>query len=373
MPALEMRTSERRSLKTCVQKWYWSQVEGLVPNRAANPLWFGSAVHEGLADWYRPGLARGPHPAETFDRYLEGNRSVLVTDEDEEQDYVDARSLGKDMLVRYVDHYGMDETWEVIATERAFRVLMKRPAMQLFGRNRPALRDWLAYVGIWDGVFRDLLTGEIWLMEHKTAAGIRVDHLPLDDQAGSYWAVASDILREEGLLGPDEHIAGIRYNFLRKAMADLRPQNERGEYTNLPKKEHYLAALQDDFEVSEKTTLGQLQATAEQAGVVVLGEVSKSQPPAFFERFDVYRSLGERETMLRRIVDEAVFAEAYRRGWLPITKAPSRECGWCQFNRMCQLDEQGDQLSVEEFKESQFTVRDPYAEHQKKSAEIPTS
>jgi len=381
---LEMRTSERGSLKSCAQQWYWSQVEGLAPRRAANPLWFGSAVHEGLASWYRPGLERGPHPVETFDKFLQGERAMIVTNNDEEAEYVNARDLGHDMLNRYVEHYGRDDTWDVIATEKTFRVNIARPARQMFGLDIPAQKRWLRYVGTWDGVYRDLTTGEIWLMEHKTAASIVVAHLPLDDQAGSYWALATVVLRKSGILGPKEEIAGIMYNFLRKAPNDGRPQNSEGQYTNLPKKPNYVEALFNHYGESgadsdemrdwegelPKMTLASLQDMAAIQGLHVLGDPSKSQPPPYFERYPVYRSKGERARMIRRIQDEAFFAEAYRSGDLPVTKAPDKQrCRWCPFERMCQLDESGDQFAVEEFKESQFLVRNPYADHVKKSAE----
>lgn len=364
---LEMRTSERDSLKKCAQQWYWSQVEGLEPIRPANPLWFGSAVHEALADWYLPGKARGPHPAETFTKVLDGERQMIVGGSEEgEAEYVDARKLGIDMLERYVALYGEDPTWDVIATERKLAVVIPRPERKMFGTTIPALRKWLRYRMTWDGIFRDEETGELWLMEHKTAAGIQIEHLPLDDQAGSYWALATKLLRKSGDLGPKEEIAGIRYNFLRKAMADPRPQTPEGMYTNISKKEHYATALDEHYELTGKETLAQLVELAKEVGIKVLGDVSASQPPAYFERTDVYRSPEEVRYMIKRIQDEALFAEAYRNGDLPITKAPDKQrCNWCPFKRMCQLHESGDMISVEEFKATQYKKRDPYEVYRK--------
>jgi hypothetical protein len=366
---LTMRTSERGSLKACAQQWYWGQVEGLEPMRSANPLWFGSAIHEGLADFYRRGTARGPHPSEAFDKFLEGERSMIVTNNEEEAEYVNARQLGHDMLNRYVDFYQGDPSWDVIATERTFRVNIPRPERKVFGVTVPKQAKWLRYVGTWDGVYRDLDTGEIWLMEHKTAASIVEHHLALDDQAGSYWALATIVLRKSGVLKPDEDIAGIMYNFLRKAPDDKRPMNADGLYTNLPKKDDYVAALTPLYELTGAETLQTLQELANDSELTVLGEPSKSQPPPYFQRVPVYRSKGERKNMIRRIQDEGFFAEAYRSGDLPITKAPDKQrCSWCPFKRMCELDESGDQYAVEEFKESQFRKRNPYADHVKKSA-----
>lgn len=366
---LEMRTSERDSLKKCPQQWYWSQVEGLRPNIEATPLWFGSAVHEGLAAWYLPGFERGPHPVETFEKFLEGNRSMVVYDEESEGTYVDARELGIDMLTRYVDLYGTDPSWNVVATEHKGEVILPRPEMQIFGRTRPARKRWLRYNFTWDGIYRDEEDGQLKLMEHKTAASIRLDHLPLDDQAGSYWAVASALLVKQGVLKPGEEIVGINYNFLRKAMQDQRPRNADGYYTNKPLKQHYLDAIEDAMpgQTSGKETIPKLEEIAAHLGIgPVLGDVSKTQPAEYFVREMVYRTRAERRTQIQRIQEEAVFAEAYRGGLLPIVKAPDKQrCSWCKFKRMCELDESGDQDAVESFKETQFHTEDPYLVYQK--------
>lgn len=370
---VELRTSERRALHSCPQNWFWSQVEGLEPKKPRTALWFGFAVHEALAAWYLPGLDRGPHPTETFDAVLEGDRSIRTfKNEEDEAEYVNARELGIDMLEHYIETYGRDEHKFFIATEEQGHAKMFRPEMKLFGRTRPRQNNWLTYHFTWDGVYRDLRDDTLWLDEHKTAASIQVSHLPLDNQAGSYWALATPMLRRKGLIGPNEEIEGIMYNFLRKAMRDTRPRDEQGLYRNKPIKQHYIAALEGidgwDEQTLSKKKLDELESIAAAHMLVVLGEVSKVQPPAWFERFPVYRSVGERQQQIERIKQDAVFAEAYREGWLPVVKSPGKECGWCQFFQMCQLDEQGDQDAVEAFKETEFKLRDPYIVY-RKSAE----
>jgi hypothetical protein len=362
-----MRTSERRDLKGCPQKWWWSNVEGLRTPRSANPLWFGGAVHEALAEWYIPGTTRGEHPAITFDKVLQGERSVLVTNDDEEKEYVDARAMGIDMLNRYVDHWGLEPEKEYISPEYQGFVTFSRHEQVRFGAKIPAVKNWLKYHFTADGVWRNLKTGELWLDEHKTAASIWNDFLPLDDQAGSYWAVIPTVLRKKGLLKDNEDLAGIDYNFLRKALGDERPFiiSEHGVklYTNKPGKQNYLDAIGAAMpgQASGKETIAQLEEIAAHLGIEVNGEVSKSQPPAYFERFPVYRSRGERDTMIERIREEAFFSEAYRNGDLPVTKSPSlMGCRSCQFRRMCELDEQGDYEAVEEFKEFQYIKVDAY-------------
>lgn len=320
-----LRTSERGSFKECPQKWQWGNNEGLAAKRDSNPLWFGQGIHIALAEWYQKGKARGPHPADTWEDFCADEERFIPTEYDEdERKYVEAKALGEAMMEGYVEKYGEDDHWDVIATEQTFRLLIADP------RYRPEpggkLKALVRYVGTFDGVYRDLGTGEIFLMEHKTAAGIMTDHLPLDDQAGSYWYVATRVLRKQGLIGPRESIAGIMYNFMRKALPDDRPTNEKGE------------ALNKD------------------------GSVSKRQSPPNFLREPVWRSSGERKTMERRIQDEALHMEAMRNGTLPIYKRPTRDCSWrCEFYKMCLLHEAG--ADVEEYKEAVYRKRDPYGDH----------
>lgn len=321
-------------------------------------------MHIALADWYQLGFRRGPHPAETFAAVLEGDRDIRVPsdDPDLEAEYIDARDLGIAVLTHYVEYYGVDPDWEVIATEQTFEYWMPKLGLSK-GRH-------IRYLGTFDGVYRDLQTGFIWLMEHKSAAGINLNHLPIDYQAGSYWLVAEYVLRKAGLIGPDEHIRGIMYNFVRKAPPDLRPQDETGAFTNKPTKDHYKAALKEagaPWDVYGTMRLSELQLLARQLKLKVLGEVSKNQPQPHFIRHPVYRSVAERRTQRRRIQEDAWHIDQARRkdetGY-PITKNPTKDCSWdCAFFRMCQLHEQGDTESVEDFKKSLFVVRDPYEDH----------
>ena len=378
----DMRTSERSTLKRCPQKWYWSIVEGLEPLRAANPLWFGQGVHVGLADWYQHGAKRGPHPAITFQKFVEGDRQMRVRPEypEDAAEYVSAVELGVNMLEEYVKDYGKDDNWDVIATEMTFQVWFHYPGTR---------KKWFRYVGTWDGVYRDRSTGEIWLMEHKTAAAIDTSHLPLDDQAGSYQAFANRILRKRGILKPGERIAGVMYNFLRKQMKDTRPQDpSTGLYCNKPTKDDYIAAINAERmkmpnkkggswlgpELTGKEKLEDLQLIARKMDLTVYGPPSARQPASYRHREPVYRSKHEELAILQRIRNEAIFIEGYRNAnpLYPLTKTPSQfgalACSHCQFFRMCQLHEQGDMESVEDFKATLYNIRDPYADHEIKAA-----
>lgn len=321
-----LRTSERGTFKECPQKWWWAYREGLRPLRTKNALWFGIGIHIALAEWYRLGAERGPHPADTWLDYCDDEKRFIPTEmEEDEVKYVEARELGEAMMVGYVEKYGADEHWDVIATEQVFQKKIAHPTLRSPSGKHKVLVD---YRGTFDGVYRDLSTrtGEIKLMEHKTAAGIQTNHLPLDDQAGSYWMVAEYTLKAQGLIRPNEMVQGIEYNFMRKGLPDERPTNELGEYLNKD------------------------------------GSVSKKQPPPLFVRETDWKSAAQRRKMYERIQGEALHMKAMEDRLLPIYKRPSRDCSWrCEFYRMCMADETG--ADVEEYKEAMYTRTDPYADH----------
>jgi hypothetical protein len=155
----------------------------------------------------------------------------------------------------------------------------------------------------------------------------------LDDQAGSYWAIASTILRAEGVLGPKELIEGIMYNFLKKAKQDIRPENANGEKLNKD------------------------------------GSISKRQPKPNFKRELVERSQRERRTMIERIQNEVTWMNAARRRPDILTKTPTDRCHWdCSFYDMCMLHERGGD-DWKQFRDAMYYQEDPYADHRKSAGE----
>lgn len=373
-----IRTSERRTIKRCPQRWYWGWRMGLVPlGSNSDALWLGSLVHVALAKWYcGPGLKRGPHPAETFEalsrdelRFIKQQNKISPNIIEEK--FVPAQELGMVMLNGYVDHWGNDDSWSVIEPERSGQVDIMDPD---YPEQLLAI-----YAFTYDLVYRDLSTDAIWLGEHKTAAAVSTDHLPLDDQAGSYWAVATPHLRNANLIGPKETLAGINYNFLRKSLPDERPRNREGYACNKPGKAEFAAALEDASIYNgidgrgrvvtlDKLSLPSLTQLVEAAGLTVFGEVSKSQPKPLFVREEVVRSARERATQIRRIQGEALLMDAYRHRELPLIKNPTRDCQWdCDFYNMCVLDE-SDPQDAAEYRKAMYVIRDPYADH-RKSAE----
>lgn len=330
-----IRTSERTTEQRCPRKWWWAYREGLKPKgRVADHFWWGTIMHIAFANWYcGPGVARGIHPAETFDRLAADSLRSFKVDgitEEQEEFYVSGRGMGVVLMEEYVKRYGRDERWLVIAPEKTFEFEIPFPDWwDVAERGRKALA---IYNGTADGVYRDAQTGMIWLMEHKSAKSIRVDHLPMDEQAGSYWALIVPSLVKAGVLSPKDQLQGIMYNFVRKGLPDARPVDAEGY------------ALNKD------------------------GGRSKVQPAALFKRHEVRRTRAERKTQLLKIQTQAVRMEMMRRGDLEVDYTPHHSCArFCEFFDMCLLRNQGG--AWQDIKKVAFRQEDPYADHRKSTDE----
>lgn len=322
-PAVELpmvTTSERTSFKRCPQQWWWAYREGLRANTMNDKLWFGIGIHEALASLYLKGTRRNKKFMDTWQRFCDEDEiSISVrtrpNGQVDESLWVEARALGVAMLQGYVDLYDWDRNWDVIYTEEPFQILIPNP--------RDASSDVAVFASTFDGVYRDTDTGYIWLMEHKTAASISTGHLPMDDQGGSYWAVATHVLRDKGVLGKGERINGITYNFLRKSLPSDKPRDAEGYTLNLN------------------------------------GSRSKVQPAPLFMREQVIRTRRELRSQVARIGHEVLVMNEMRDGTVEPWKTPTRDCAWgCAFYNMCQLHEQ--QADWAEFRDALFVVRDPY-------------
>jgi hypothetical protein len=329
-----VRTSERKAWRRCPKAWEWGWVKGLRSGRApATALWFGSGVHEALANYYDGGFYRGEKPSKFFAnwagdeiRQLEMIRSQSEDGIDFEiKEYVDAKELGVSLLDRYIDYYGEDSDKETLAVEQAFQV-------EIVDGPKGNQRVIAIFVGTFDGVFLDHTDGSIYLWEHKTANRVATAFLRLDDQAGGYYAVANIVLHHQGVLNKNERVEGVLYNYLKKQEEDERAQDERGQYLNLD------------------------------------GKVSKRQPGPTFQRELIDRNKNEVATQIRRLRDEVKIMNGMRDGSLPIIKNTAWDCPRCQFFSPCVLEEKNPR-AAREYIAQNYTEYDPYADHRKSAAE----
>lgn len=368
LPALPwVTTSERRSFKRCPWRWHQEYRMGLRSRDISDKLWFGIGIHEALAAYYKPGVKRSADFIDVWRHFVDEDeisraiRTRGATEEWDDTAWVNAKELGEAMLLGHRDFFDYDRNWDVIYAEEPFQILIPHP-------ERPD-EDVAIFTSTFDGVVRDTDDGKVKLIEHKTAASIALGHLPMDDQGGAYWAVATNVLRDKGILGAKERIHGIVYNFLRKSLPDDRPKDADGYATNKPAKAHYQEQLRGYKDAPVNTgSLAALEEYAKEHGIVVLGERSKVQPPELFVRETVWRTTKERATQIKRIGTEVLAMNEFRSGSLALYKNPTRDCSWdCPMYNLCELDER--QQDVKEFREAVFNVEDPYGRYRlRKSA-----
>lgn len=336
-----LRTSERSTFKRCHWKWWWEFEEVLKPKTDVPPLRFGSLVHKALADYYKPGIKRGPKPAASFRKYydqelkLQEQFGFRVPDVEADEIWVEAGTLGEAMLTHYIEHYGADDEWEVIVTEQPFEQIIyqeRRTDKWPYSKREPLF----IYVGILDGIWRNRRSKKLSIVDHKTAKAINVMYLALDLQATGYWTWGLDWIYEKGLLKPNEKPAGMLYNHLRKALPDSRPYElVNGRRVHLNKD----------------------------------GAYSKQQPPAYFVRTPIYRDWHEREEARYQVLAEfndmaRIRAEGSTDQ--PPTAAYKNQgqftCPGCWLFDACELHEIG--ADWHEMLELSTRNWDPYSEHE---------
>ena len=368
-----VRSSERGSFKNCMKQWSWSYVDQIVPlHTDLGAREEGTGIHLAMAEYYIPGRTRGRPMLETWLEWCEETRREAVrTDKGRKawneknlkgvtgkEVFEEMRDRGVHILTEYMKEYGVegvvDPDWEVICREETFAANINNEAIN---------------VGTIDLVVRRLSDNTIWIVDHKTGKGFPNEAwYRIDDQGGSYGAIATQILRRKELIAPNERVKGVIFNFIVKRNADPRPKNADGLYCNKPVKADYVKHfLEDDFDPPyeeaelKKKTLKQLEELAEYWDAEVLGEVSKTQPSKMFDRYEIERTPRQQKKQLQRVVDDVKVMSMARNGQLPILKSPGKLCPYCDFFQLCELDEScGD---TESMISTLFKKRDPYHDH----------
>lgn len=324
-----LRTSERGTFKRCRWLWWNEFVELRKPIEDTPPLMFGSMCHIALKGWYKKGKRRGIHPATGFEAAIEAELERVadatgMAEYEIRERWADRIELGVAMMNHYVETYGKDDEWEVLATELPFQIPVQHPV---------TLTPWFVYTGILDLLMLHRPTNlkEIW--DHKTTKAIKTQYLVMDDQCTSYYSYGVEALINKRLLQPGERgeLNGLRYNFLRKAMPDERDfviEEGRKYYTNLD------------------------------------GSISKKQPPDYFKRHLVRRQSFEKERTRQRVVAEMADMEAVRRE--PDAGAYKNPTQWtcpsCWLLDVCELHEVG--ADWETVRAQQTRTWDPYEAHE---------
>lgn len=296
---LFLSVSQRSSFKKCRWAWQWRYLRGVEPKVSAPPLRFGSLIHKALEIYYPPGVKRGPHPAKTFRKVYDAElkEQMGFGFRDEDGKWEDARELGVLMLNGYVEQYGGDHEWEVIASEQEFEA-------QILNRHGAQIAT---AVGVVDGIWKHRVTREYAIVDHKAVAQIVTKHLNMDEQSGQYWTYGFSALVLNGIISDDIVLSHILFNFLRKQRPDERPKDPvTGQCLN-----------QD-------------------------GTISKQQPAPLFLRQKSYRDGADMEMMRHRTAQEAREILLVHKKKLSLLKSPSQfNCATCGVREICELHEVG--------------------------------
>lgn len=329
-----IRHSERVDFKRCPKKWFWHWRMGLFPKTINfGALVLGTWTHAALAGWYGLKHRDGHSLSAWFERYADADiaRAIDLPDYVMEQ-AEEARGLGLAMTTAYQKRYGADDEVNVMAVELPleFEITDEEGTVIAHHKLKP------------DMVYENATTGDVWLMEHKTAKQIRLEHLPIDDQARPYAAMAEVAMRRAGVLAKSQQFKGVMYNFLRKALPDERPVNEKGQALNKN------------------------------------GTISAKQPSPVFVRHPVVLSRKAKQIALMRLRDETMIITHIAARVRDKTIAPSRipktshsSCPkLCQYFAMCVVEEQGGDIKT--MQQTMYVRHDPYT-YDEETTDIPAS
>lgn len=314
-----VRSGERSRYKRCVKAWFWAWRRGLVPRGARfGALELGTWIHIALANWYLPGYARASIGLVELFRIASDIAIGMARDEGAPEHVIDQaielQQLGLAMIEAYEKHYKRDSGMEIITAEIPLEFTL---APNVVHRLKPDL------------VYADR-AGDIWLGEHKTAKTIRTEHLALNDQGPAYAAMAERALKRAGILDKSDIIKGVMYNFLRKALPDLRPENRKGQKLNKN------------------------------------GTVSAKQPPPLFLRHPLVLTREQKRRTLVRVANETgkiqSLTNALKKGHVKpeqLDKTGHHSCPkFCEFWAMCVAEERGADIRMME--RTMFFRRNPY-------------
>jgi hypothetical protein len=208
----EIRTSARRSFRSCRRRWNWAYRQGYVPEVTPKPLEFGLAFHAGLEDFYCPERWDSTQPVEKLQYAVEKFIAVCETQREEYltvtnqralpnaegDDYSERIELGIGMLTYYAMeiHPERDMWFRPVATELTFEVpLYDALGNQLLCKISPECGqdhddELVVYAGRIDMLVEDILNGGYFVWDHKSCSQLAYDDgfLQLDDQVGSYTA-----------------------------------------------------------------------------------------------------------------------------------------------------------------------------------------
>ena len=193
----------------CRLAWHLGYRLGYRPRRVSKSLDLGTGIHAALEALYKSGA----DPVGAFVEWCAARRAEISPQwEDDARAMDEIEDLGTVMLAGYVDRYGDDPGFEVLATEATLTARIPVPGKNTLSRYTMTARL--------DGIIRDLDSGRLFSLEHKTYRSFSAAHFDLDHQFTAQVWLGQQCLGDLGLEG--EEIIGVLYNGLRKAVPTKR-------------------------------------------------------------------------------------------------------------------------------------------------------
>jgi hypothetical protein len=280
MAELIVRGSEYQSFLNCRKQWLYQWVEGIEAKRPDAKLFFGTAFHKWLENYYNSGCNKLQADLET---------SVWFNEQDtKDMDQVaidDMMSLMRGVAEHYHNTYGeTDKNFKVIETEMEFIV---------------KLDEDLFMTGTIDLVYE--VDGKIRFMDHKTVSSINMyeEKAVMDRQISRYWWALKMIAAGIGRVKDKENDVWVTSQALKDKTIDGFDYNLIAK--DFPKEPKVLKSGKLSTDKSQKTTANKYFDKIIELGLIIkdyqeMLDYLDSKPNQFHSRVDVKRSDAELES-----------------------------------------------------------------------------
>lgn len=228
---ITVSNSRLACFRRCPRKYKYRYVDHLASESKSPALVLGSTVHKGLEVLYQMETIelspqqRAENAMKAYDEEVARVATEMAAAGGGDSERFEKDSyMGRQMLKYYLEEIFPTDDFTPVSSEMKLEVRVPNPGGKF---------SWCTFIGFIDAlVERD---GKLYIMEHKTAKDLKVDHLITDTQVTQYiWA-----LRQMGY-----PVEGVYYNILRKV--DPFSTRSKGPY-------HYREAVfRNDDEIAQQ-------------------------------------------------------------------------------------------------------------------------
>jgi RecB family exonuclease len=317
LPAINQ--SQLKAWRNCQQMWKYKYEDRLAPKGKVRPLFLGSWVHAALESYYKDGDWKVGHReyVQQYNALKEEERVELETKRGRRGRPLP--ELVTQIMKSYVWYYRNDE-WEVVLTEEVFDVELK--GVRFKGRIDLIIKDG---------------RGLLWVIDHKTASQIPMATAfhAMDPQLFIYpWAAKKQ-------WGMD--IAGVMFNYVKSKPPSI-PKLTKSGYlsrrkivTDYPTLMRFLK--ENEFDPHDFTD-------------ILKPLMKKSE---FLRRYKLPRE----ETVLKRILQEALWTGREIMDHPHTVRNITRDCVRCPYKSICQAELNGFDTTL--MRRNDFVIEeDPY-------------